>query len=60
MGRVSTRQYSLAAGIALLLAAAGFAVMPALLDYDAFIPVLLMLVCTFAAIAVVYQGLSSG
>ena len=58
MGGVSSRRYAVVVGTVLLVAAVGFVVMPALLDYDAFIPVMLALVCTFSAIAVFVQGMS--
>jgi hypothetical protein len=58
VGGVSSRRYAVVVGTVLLVAAVFFAVMPALLDYDAFIPVILTLVCTVAAIAVFVQGMA--
>lgn len=55
---MSNRRYSLAAGTVLMIAAVGFIVMPSLLNYDAFIPLMLSLVCLFSAIAMFFRGLS--
>lgn len=52
VGGVSSRRYAVVVGTVLVLAAVFFAVMPALFDYDAFIPVMLTLVCTLSAITV--------
>ena len=55
---MSRRSFSLAAGSALLVAAVVFLLLPALLDYDAFIPVLLAMICLFSAIAIFFEALS--
>ena len=54
---MGTRPYSLIAGIALLCAAVVLLALPELLDYDAFIPVVLALVVLLSGIAVLFTGL---
>ena len=56
---MSTRTYSLAAGIALLGAAVILFALPALLDYDAFIPVILAIGSLLGGIAVLVSGLQA-
>ena len=51
------RTYSLVAGVALLCVAIFFFTVPELLDYDAFIPVILGLLSLMSGIAILLIGL---
>jgi hypothetical protein len=56
---VSSRSYSLFAGIALLCAGVVFFALPQILDYDAFLPFLFALLSFLSGIAVLFMGLGS-
>jgi len=55
---VTRRQYRFASATALLIATIVFFILPAALDLDYFIPVILALVCFFSALAMFFTGAS--
>jgi hypothetical protein len=55
---VTRRQYRFASATALLIATIVFFILPAALDLDYFIPVILALVCLFSALAMFFTGAS--
>ncbi len=57
MAGVDNKTYSLIAGVSLLAASVIFFALPELLDYDAFLPVILSLVFLMGALAVFFSGL---
>jgi hypothetical protein len=57
---MQNRTYSLVAGIALLLVAIVFFIMPGLLDYDAFIPVIVGVVAFISGLGILLLGFGQG